>query len=75
MHSIKDFNLQPSEDNRKAHKKNSESSESVAKSESSEPPPPLIRADLVDYFTVHVDGEVIILEDVTRQVRQTRRQT
>lgn len=68
MHSIKEFNLQPSENNGKTHRRNRESCESAVSNESSEGPPPLIRADLADKFTIHVDGEVIILDDVNNQV-------
>lgn len=35
----------------------------------SEDPPPLIGPKLEDKFTVAVDGEVIVLDDVTKQVR------
>ena len=38
-------------------------------SSGSEGPPPLLPADLEDNFTVVVDGEVIVLDDVTKQVR------
>lgn len=37
-------------------------------SSGSEGPPPLIDADLEDNFRIVVDGEVIVFDDVTKQV-------
>lgn len=43
-------------------------STATAGSDSSDPPPPLIGPELEDKFTVVVDGEIIVLDDVTQQV-------
>lgn len=42
--------------------------ESTTSTGSSDPPPPLISSELEDKFTVVVDGDVIVLDDVTKQV-------
>ncbi|CAN0515019.1 unnamed protein product, partial [Ectocarpus sp. 12 AP-2014] len=75
MHSIKDFNLLPKKDSGASMlKKREESGRSTAATDSfsrtssgSEGPPPLLDPELEDKFTVVVDGEVIVLDDVTQQ--------
>ncbi|CAM9511676.1 unnamed protein product [Ectocarpus sp. 13 AM-2016] len=78
MHSIKDFNLLPKKDTGASTlKKREESGRSTTATDSfsrtssgSEGPPPLLDPELEDKFTVVVDGEVIVLDDVTQQARQ-----
>ncbi|CAM9101157.1 unnamed protein product, partial [Scytosiphon promiscuus] len=80
MHSIKDFNILPKKDGSSASvKKDQDGSDrrgsastsgSFSRSSSgSEGPPPLIGPELEDKFTVVVDGEVIVVDDVTQQAR------
>lgn len=45
-----------------------ESATTTTSSGSSEGPPPLVSSELEDKFTIVVDGEVIVLDDVTKQV-------
>ena len=45
-----------------------ESTTTTTSTGSSEGPPPLISSELEDKFRVVVDGDVIVLDDVTKQV-------
>lgn len=45
-----------------------ESATTTTSTGSSEGPPPLISPELEDKFTIVVDGDVIVLDDVTKQV-------
>lgn len=45
------------------------SSSGSSTTSSSDGPPPLLGPELEDKFTVVVDGNVIVLDDVTKQVR------
>lgn len=42
-------------------------------SSGSEGPPPLLDPELEDKFSVVVDGEVVVLDDVTQQARQVHK--
>ena len=64
--SAKDSPSEREVDNAQGNK----SSTSNSSDSSGNVPPPLIGPELEDKFTVILDGEVIVLDDVTRQVME-----
>lgn len=52
-----------------------ESTTTTTSTDSSEDPPPLISSELEDKFTIVVDGDVIVLDDVTKQVNTCKFRT
>ncbi|CAM9870773.1 unnamed protein product [Choristocarpus tenellus] len=83
MYSIRDFNLNRGEKEKKKPRCKTEEegdgltsspqecddrNSAASTSSSSDSPSALISTDIEDHFTLRVDGNVIVLDDVTRQV-------